>query len=305
MLHLQSYVHLCPHMYGHLLEFWSKFVEVKIMEDGKNCEKNAQETEVCEETPIDLTTHSSESSNVQIKRKKRRLKKFAKLNVSEEAMEERRRSANDLERKRMKKMSEALDQLRKCIPQHFHLYHRRTSKIRTLRLATSYIKALNEMLEKDMMKEMVHNAYRNIHYNVIQSPVVYPGITVNASPSATAMTPYSGHLHQTPRRHLDFSPGYPGFLSTTGTPGGPHQLYQTPVPSGVTPSRHWHRPSHTITSPEPEDGTGERYSDNVTSRNMSSANFNFPRKSSCRYESPYIEGIYPLPEEDHGAEWWV
>ena len=49
----------------------------------------------------------------------------------------------------MQKLNEGLDRLRSCIPQNFHLYHRRLSKIRTLRLAMSYIATLTKMLNKD------------------------------------------------------------------------------------------------------------------------------------------------------------
>ena len=46
----------------------------------------------------------------------------------------------------MRRLNTALDELRKCIPQHFHLYHRRLSKIKTLRLAISYIATLGDLL---------------------------------------------------------------------------------------------------------------------------------------------------------------
>ena len=88
-----------------------------------------------ENLPVDL------SKDGEFLRREKGTKKFDKLKLSEEEIEERRRAANFMERRRMKKMSTALADLRKCIPQQYHLYHRRMSKIRTLRLAIAYIKA--------------------------------------------------------------------------------------------------------------------------------------------------------------------
>ncbi|KAK3104195.1 hypothetical protein FSP39_025175 [Pinctada imbricata] len=271
-------------------------------------ETKIDDKELSDVEPVDLTSESNEIRKKINDRKKKRVKKFESLNISEEEMEERRRSANDLERRRMKKMSEALDDLRKCIPQHLHLYHRRMSKIRTLRLATSYIRALSDMLQKDIMREMVQNAYRNIQYNLIQSPVVYPGITVNVAPSPTTGTPNLGHSYHTPpRRQLNFSQGQgyspsTQYLPTPDQTLGPHPAYQTPIPPSIafyrtSAQRRWHTPSHTLSSPPEEDEYPSKpYEDPSVQGDGRVPDQEFSGKMSCRYGTMYVEGVYPLPD---------
>ena len=61
----------------------------------------------------------------------------------------RRRAANVLERVRVQRMNTAMDELRRCLPAHVTYSfspRQKLSKIMTLRLATSYIAALGEML---------------------------------------------------------------------------------------------------------------------------------------------------------------
>ena len=61
----------------------------------------------------------------------------------------RRRAANVLERVRVQRMNTAMDDLRRCLPAHVTYSfspRQKLSKIMTLRLATSYIAALGEML---------------------------------------------------------------------------------------------------------------------------------------------------------------
>ena len=64
----------------------------------------------------------------------------------------RRRAANVLERVRVQRMNTAMDELRRCLPAHVTYSfspRQKLSKIMTLRLATSYIAALGEMLTID------------------------------------------------------------------------------------------------------------------------------------------------------------
>ena len=73
--------------------------------------------------------------------------------------EQKRLCANAQERGRMQKINDALEQLRKCLPPQFHLYHRRMSKIRTLRLTMNYIRSLSELIHEDNVRR--HDAYRH------------------------------------------------------------------------------------------------------------------------------------------------
>ena len=64
--------------------------------------------------------------------------------------------ANTQERSRMRRLNDALEELRSVIPTTFHLYHRRLSKIKTLRMAISYIAALSDALNSDNHDESGH-----------------------------------------------------------------------------------------------------------------------------------------------------
>ncbi|XP_071081886.1 neurogenic differentiation factor 2-like [Haliotis cracherodii] len=63
--------------------------------------------------------------------------------------EKKRVTANFQERQRMLNLNSALDRLRECLPDQFKVGNRRTSKIRTLRLAASYIRSLGDLLKQD------------------------------------------------------------------------------------------------------------------------------------------------------------
>lgn len=84
--------------------------------------------------------------------------------------EEKRLRSNHQERMRMNRFNAALNSLRRCIPDQFRLGSRRLSKIRTLRLAISYIAALKDILEKD--PQMASDVRQE---SVSASPVTYSG----------------------------------------------------------------------------------------------------------------------------------
>lgn len=78
----------------------------------------------------------------------------------------RRRAANVLERVRVQRMNTAMEDLRRCLPPHVRSSfspRQKLSKILTLRLATSYIAALGEMLtigEHGRRPHHVRQSYR-------------------------------------------------------------------------------------------------------------------------------------------------
>lgn len=63
-----------------------------------------------------------------------------------EEMDRKRIAANVQERRRMRKLNEALEQLRSVIPRDVNNQYRRLSKIKTLRLAINYIRYLDNEL---------------------------------------------------------------------------------------------------------------------------------------------------------------
>lgn len=143
--------------------------------------------------------------------------------------EMRRLTANSQERARMQKINKALADLKKCLPEHFHLHHRRMSKIRALRSAMVYIRGLSQLLHEDNMRRQeyykqamdymrfmsdsqhVHSPEMGIAHTVMQTPdsmiSCYPCLgPLCADPNSLYGTP-----DQTPTnrsynpRALDFS----------------------------------------------------------------------------------------------------
>ena len=212
-------------------------------------------SEMCPE-PIDLTKDVSESnSDVEtiITRRKGKPKKFG--NLSDIDIEEKRKVANVQERKRMKKLSKALEDLRKCIPVEYHLSNRKMSKIRTLRLAVNYIASLTEIIERDnLLKRQAYylesQMLQSTYSYLVPSPNFGHSVHNENVPSleqpgfSPYRTPYSNHDHRLSKRHLNFSPfcGKPSRIS-----------YQTPAKQDTTPFRTSEmisrRRTSTITSP--------------------------------------------------------
>lgn len=83
---------------------------------------------------------------------KRKLSKKRKHEDEDSESEEKRLNANSQERIRMQKINNALEELKKCLPEPFHLHHRRMSKIRALRCAMMYIRNLTEIIHEDNMR---------------------------------------------------------------------------------------------------------------------------------------------------------
>ncbi|XP_060081383.1 uncharacterized protein LOC132560722 [Ylistrum balloti] len=123
-------------------------------------EKDDLSDESNDDEPIDLTIEcigvkeepnsdsqeKTENTATRYMRKKARQLRTShqRCMVSEET---KRRTANIQERHRMQKMSSALQQLKDCLPDEFKLYNKKLSKIRTLRVAIGYIRALESMLK--------------------------------------------------------------------------------------------------------------------------------------------------------------
>lgn len=259
-------------------------------------------------SPVDLTIADKEESE----KKEKGTKKFDKLKLTEEEIEERRRSANYMERRRMKKMSSALADLRKCIPQQYHLYHRRMSKIRTLRLSIAYIKALKDILLKDDQR-------RQLVAMSSQAAFPHGGMRLPHDPfspmsSSMIIAAYAAHGSQVPKRQLMFSPDLrfqevsePRFQ----TPGvSRHPVYQTPVNNPIygqsffrTPVLNKTAPEHTISSPEEEVQQGKQvviagYTVFQNKEDGTSCPIGASRSSSCRYVTEGFDGVCPLPEDD-------
>lgn len=260
------------------------------------------------QSPVDLTIADKEESE----KKETGTKKFDKLKLTEEEIEERRRSANYMERRRMKKMSSALADLRKCIPQQYHLYHRRMSKIRTLRLSIAYIKALKDILLKDDQR-------RQLVAMSSQAAFPHGGMRLPHEPfspmsSSMIIAAYAAHGSQVPKRQLMFSPDLrfqevsePRFQ----TPGvSRHPVYQTPVNNPIygqsffrTPVLNKTAPEHTISSPEEEVQQGKQvviagYTVFQNKEDGTSCPIGASRSSSCRYVTEGFDGVCPLPEDD-------
>lgn len=259
-------------------------------------------------SPVDLTIADKEESE----KKEKGTKKFDKLKLSVEEIEERRRSANYMERRRMKKMSSALADLRKCIPQQYHLYHRRMSKIRTLRLAIAYIKALKDILLKDDQRRQL--VAMSSQSSFPHGRMRLPHEPFSPMSSSMIIAAYAAHGAQVPKRQLMFSPDLrfqevpePRFQ----TPRVPrHSAYQTPVNNPIygqsffqTPVLNKTAPEHTISSPEEEVKQVKQvviagYTVFHNKEDGTSCPIGASRSSSCRYVTEGFDGVCPLPEDD-------
>lgn len=142
-----------------------------------------------DETPIDLTTEepSSEYHGADDRTRKQMNTKTNPDQSCTFAKEEaKRRSANVQERHRMQRMSGALQQLKDCLPDEFKLYNKKLSKIRTLRVAINYIRALDNMLKSTPTPVKQE-----------QLPVCTPGPNVAYLTALGTCTPQSGHVNDT------------------------------------------------------------------------------------------------------------
>lgn len=189
--------------------------------------------------------------------RRRKPKKFR--NLSEIDIEERRHTANIQERTRMKKLSKALDELRKCIPNEYHLSNRKMSKIRTLRLATKYIASLSEIIQRDNLvrqqaflfeTQMMQSTYS---YLVPTPPLTFP----HGYPSGQRECPGSPYTTPSPltsecrlsKRQLDFS----HYVKASSKHSQDKEAPNTPIKPGIMPFRksmpYFRNPTSTITSP--------------------------------------------------------
>ncbi|CAG2233401.1 HAND2 [Mytilus edulis] len=273
-----------------------------------------QNLENDDSVPIDLTKdsndNSSETDNV-INRRKRKPKKFE--NLSDIDIEERRNTANVQERKRMKKLSKALEDLRKCIPAEYHLTNRKMSKIRTLKLAVNYIASLTDIIDRDnlLKQQAFHHESQLIQSTysyLMPSPIVQQGniSTVQQSGFSPYHTPcISSEHNRLPKRHLNFSP-FCGTPIPSMISQGRQLTYQTPVKSEPTPYRIpemiERRRTSTFSSPS---FIGDL-------RNMNEVNTSFlspmtddsdvgsgpSRLTDTKQYAYTLDGISPLPEEE-------
>lgn len=260
-----------------------------------------------ENLPVDLSTDG------EFLRREKGTKKFDKLKLSEEEIEERRRAANFMERRRMKKMSTALADLRKCIPQQYHLYHRRMSKIRTLRLAIAYIKALKDILiQDDQRRQLMTMSHASFPYGGMR----LPNEPFSPLSSSSIIAAYAAQGAQAPhKRQLMFSPEFrfQGFSEPRfNTPGSSrHPAYQTPdshlyylQSCSHTPASRKSAPEHTVSSPEEEAQQGKQavitgYKVFPNQQDGASYPLGTSRQSSsCRYVADGLDGVCPLPEDD-------
>ncbi|KAL3852265.1 hypothetical protein ACJMK2_015931 [Sinanodonta woodiana] len=155
------------------------------------------------------------TKNKSRKRKRKELAKEDNIRVDsedndDELDEKKRLLANCQERKRMQRLNKALEKLRSVLPPQFQLYHRRMSKIRTLRVATNYIATLTEMLAK-------HSEEKKQEAEIT---------VVKRSETPQKFLPYP-YMHACP---VPFTPIYPTQSFYKGVPGW-NSCYETPVRS--------------------------------------------------------------------------
>jgi len=264
--------------------------------------------------PIDLTKDGDESDNClekRITRRKGKPKKFE--NLSEIDIDEKRKVANIQERKRMKKLSKALEDLRKCIPAEYHISNRKMSKIRTLRLAVNYIASLTEIIERDnvlkqqtyhLESQMLQSTFSYIMPSpmTVQRFIQQGSIPRHQSEFSPYHTPETTCGHRLTKRHLNFSP-FSGTPSPSITPKG--TSFPTRVKTEMTPFKTpemiSRRRTSTIASPFVSDirNINELSTSFVSS---SSEDSDLTGSEHSRYHKPYsytLEGISPLQEEDH------
>ncbi|XP_033744687.1 uncharacterized protein LOC117330490 [Pecten maximus] len=135
----------------------SRGVQRDIEDKNVSLDKNDKDVldESDDDEPIDLTMEcikeepiSETARSTGERYRRRKVCEFQTSNqkcvVSEET---KRRTANIQERHRMQRMSSALQNLKDCLPDEFKLYNKKLSKIRTLRVAIGYIRALESMLK--------------------------------------------------------------------------------------------------------------------------------------------------------------
>ncbi|KAK3584882.1 hypothetical protein CHS0354_023467 [Potamilus streckersoni] len=157
----------------------------------------------------------SKKKNKSSKRKRKERSKDDKISNdsgdNEDDLDEKKRLlANCQERKRMQRLNKALEKLRSVLPPQFQLYHRRMSKIRTLRVAMNYIATLTEMLAEHSQEKK-----QDAEITVVKQP---------ETPQKFLAYPYM-HVCSVP-----FTPIYPTQPFYTGVPGW-NSCYETPVRS--------------------------------------------------------------------------
>ncbi|RWS24077.1 Heart- and neural crest derivatives-expressed protein 2-like protein [Leptotrombidium deliense] len=98
----------------------------------------------------DLHPMQDDSSLISTSRMRLWKKYSRNKEMSKAEIEKKRNLANTQERQRMRKLNNALELLRKAIPEEFHMNHppRRLSKIKTLRKAIEYIRHLEVLLSE-------------------------------------------------------------------------------------------------------------------------------------------------------------
>ena len=153
--------------------------------------------------------HEQDHSVVQFVMRTRKNRKGRKPKTEAASQEEliKRRLASIKEKRRADRMKTALDQLKLCLPDHFHTCYRPMSKVKTLRLATSYIAALGDLLNNENTSDSDNN---NVHsrHNVTKHP-----INLSSPPNTVA-----------PPMDKDYNKPKPLFIlrssSTYNTPAG-------------------------------------------------------------------------------------
>lgn len=265
--------------------------------------------------PIDLTKDGNESDNdleKRITRRKGKPKKFE--NLSEIDIDEKRKVANIQERKRMKKLSKALEDLRKCIPAEYHISNRKMSKIRTLRLAVNYIASLTEIIERDnVLKQQTYHLENQMLQStfsyIMPSPMAVQQFIQQGSLPRHQTTEFSPYHtpeatcgHRLTKRHLNFSP-FSGIPSPSMIPKGtsfPSRV-KTEMTPFKTPEMISRRRTSTIASPFVSDIRNiNELSTSFVSPSSEDSDLTGPEHS--RFNKPYsytLEGISPLQEEDN------
>ncbi|KAL8580158.1 hypothetical protein ACOMHN_043043 [Nucella lapillus] len=129
---------------------------------------------------------------------RRRRKKERKVPLSEEESERKRILANSQERGRMNRLNRALANLRRVLPEELSLSNRRLSKIRTIRLAGSYIRDLTKLLAEDDANrnegrghpQFVQPQYPYCYYTT--PPQAYPQPQIQSPAFATPPAHFAG-----------------------------------------------------------------------------------------------------------------
>ncbi|XP_069142384.1 neurogenic differentiation factor 1-like [Argopecten irradians] len=250
--------------------------------------------------------------------------------MSEDA---KRKMANIQERNRMQKMSSALQQLKDCLPDEYKLYNKKLSKIRTLRIAIGYIRALESMLKCTPTPPKCEQIPAgtpgvpgpNSAYLAALgtcAPLAYPtpGPMETMYPNPLRYTPYyqgspywipEGLHYQTPRMlTLQSCCDTPNYPTPDETPGSSSSKY-TPVYDKYPDHKSDIR-SHRLSSvakrlvrssvyPSP---FGDRRNNNELNTSFLSAGseeMTEPEEGRERFSSDCcfaMEGVYPLPPDD-------